>query len=221
MTRKKFSLCYKSFTVASLLIGIVLNLWNTKSIVAMLSYYTLQSNIICLIVFLIFEIQEMKQKEYKNEIYYLVKGGIIIMILITAVVYRFALAPGGFEMTSLKQSVSNKIVANFLVHTLSPILVLFDYILFDEKGKFKKYYPMIWIFIPLQYVIYVYTYSASGGEFYSIGGSRKYAYPFLDYEMIGYNGVIVSILFLAIAILILSYVLILYDNLRGKKKRAT
>lgn len=219
MTRKKISLCYKIITVFSLIIGITLNLWNrdTYAVISMLSYYTLQSNIICLVAFVFFVIKELIGKD-ANDIYYLVKGAIVIAIVITAVVYRLALAPNGFEMGSLKQSVNNRAVANFFVHTLSPILVLFDYIFFDEKGNFKKYYPIIWLFIPLQYVFYVYTYSWRGGTFYGIGGSRKYAYPFLDYELIGYKGVLICIGLFAVAILVVSYVLVLFDYVRGKKK---
>ena len=219
MTRKNISLCYKIITIISLIIGITLNLWNrdTHAVISMLSYYTLQSNIICLVAFVFFVIKELRGKE-ANDIYYLVKGAIVIAIVITAVVYRLALAPNGFEMDSLKQSINNKVIANFFVHTLSPILVFLDYILFDEKGNFKKYYPIIWLVIPLQYVFYVYTYSWRGGKFYGIGGSRKYAYAFLDYELIGYKGVLVCICFFTFAILVISYLLVFFDYVRGNKK---
>lgn len=221
MTRKKISLCYKIITVASLIIGITLNLWHRDAyaVISMLSYYTLQSNIICLVAFVFFVIKEIRGKD-ANDIYYLVKGAIVIAIIITAVVYRLALAPNSFEMDSLKQSINNKMLANFFVHTLSPILVFFDYILFDEKGNFKKYYPIIWLFIPLQYVFYVYTYSWRGGTFYGIGGSRKYAYSFLDYELIGYKGVFFCIGIFAIAIVAASYVLVVFDYVMGKKRES-
>lgn len=219
MTRKKISLCYKIITVASLIIGITLNLWNrdVNAIISMLSYYTLQSNIICLVAFVFFVIKEIRGKD-ANDVYYLVKGAIIICIAVTAVVYRIALAPNSFEMDSLKQSINSKMLANFFVHTLSPILVFLDYILFDEKGNFKKYYPLLWILIPLEYVIYVNKYSMMGGTFYGIGGSRKYAYTFLDYELIGYKGVLICLGILAIAILGASYLLVFFDYVRGKKK---
>ena len=117
MTRKNISLCYKIITIISLIIGITLNLWNrdTHAVISMLSYYTLQSNIICLVAFIFFVIKELRGKE-PNDIYYLVKGAIVIAIVITAVVYRLALAPNGFEMDSLKQSINNKVIANFFVH---------------------------------------------------------------------------------------------------------
>ncbi len=219
MTKKEISLSYKVLTVTSLLVGIILNIRKTNSIISLLSYYTLQSNIICLIAFLSYIFMELRKKRYKSDVYYLIKGAIVITIVITALVYRVALAPNGFQMDSLEKSINNKIVADFMVHTLSPLLVLFDYILFDEKGRFKKYYPVIWLILPLNYVIYVYTYSFLGGQFYGIGGSRKYAYFFLDYEVLGLTGVMKWIIVISIFIMIISYVLVFFDYLMGKKKR--
>ena len=221
MTKKKISLSYKILTIISLLIGIVLNLRKTNSIVALLSYYTLQSNIICLVAFISYIFLEFRKKRNeKSDVYYLIKGAIVVTIIITALVYRIALAPNAFQMDSLQKSLNNKIVADFFVHTLSPILVLLDYVLFDEKGRFKKYYPIIWLILPLNYMIYVYTYSFLGGKFYSIGGSRKYAYFFLDYDLLGYQGVVKWIIVIGIGILIISYVLVIFDFLMGRKERS-
>lgn len=138
------------------------------------------------------------------------------MIAITAIVYHLALAPVGFEMDALRSNINNKVIANFLVHTLSPILVILDYILFDEKGHFKFFYPIIWLFEPLNYIVYVYTYSNFGGTFYSIGGSRKFAYFFLDYTKLGYAGVFKWLVFIAIILLILSELIVLLDKVSFK-----
>ncbi len=220
MTKKKISLSYKVLTVISLLIGIILNIRKTNSIISLLSYYTLQSNIICLVVFISYIFLELRKKRYeKSDVYYLIKGAIVITIIITALIYRIALAPNGFQMDSFHKSLNNKIVADFLVHTFSPLLVLFDYVLFDEKGKFKKYYPFVWLLLPFNYVVYVYTYSFLGGKFYSIGGSRKYAYFFLDYDVLGFMGVAKWIIIISIFILFISYLLVCFDYLMGKKKR--
>ncbi len=210
--RKEFSIFYKILVILSLSTGVFLNVINTTSVPAILSYYTLQSNIICLVAFLIFAIMEIRQKIYKTDIYYLMKGAIIIAILLTAITYRCALAPIGFEMDSLQKSIANKEFANLLVHTISPILVVMDYFLFDEKGHFKYYYSIIWLVIPLNYIVYVYTYGSHGGKFFSIGGSKKFAYFFLDYEKIGYLGVAKWIIFMTLCILLLSFILISIDR---------
>ena len=128
-------------------------------------------------------------------------------------------------MDPLRESIVGKQFANFLVHTFSPLLVIVDYFLFDEKGNFKYFYPFIWLILPLNYIVYVYTYSSMGGKFYSIGGSRQFAYFFLDYEKIGYMGVLKWIIIIAAFILIIGLVFVVLDKflarikLRRNKKR--
>lgn len=217
MTKRKLSLSYKILVILSLLAGILINVIKTTSISAILSYYTLQSNIICLIAFVCIVILELREKQYKNEVYYLVKGAIMIAILITGITYLCALAPIGFQM-DFRQKTLAKTIANLFVHVVSPILVTMDYFLFDEKGNFKRYYPIIWLFIPFDYILYVYSYGSSGGVFFNIGGSKKFAYFFLDYEKIGYLGVAKWILVITCCILFISYLLVWIDKKMREKK---
>lgn len=218
MKREKFSVIFKLLVIMSLLAGILLNVVHTTSISAILSYYTLQSNIVCLIMFLGIIIAMMSKNNYRtNNIYYLLKGGTIMAILITGITYQIALAPNNFYMDISYTMRTERYWANLLVHVISPILVLLDYVLFDEKGNFKYYYPIIWLFLPLSYVIYVYSYSARGGSFYGIGGSREFAYIFLDYNKIGYSGVFKSIIIIAILILLVSYLFVFLDRKLKRK----
>ena len=217
MIAKKNSLFYKLLVLFSLLTGIILNIINTKSIISILSYYTLQSNILCLIAFTAIIISILFKRNYrKSEVYYVVKGGIVICILITAIMYQIALMPYGFHMD---YNFENRYLANLLVHVVSPLLVILDYFLFDTKGKFKWFYPIIWLFIPLNYIIYVYTYSLNGGRFYGIGGSKDFAYIFLDYNQIGYISVAKFLIIMTIFILVISYILVLIDKKLGNLKK--
>lgn len=212
MKERKVSIIFKLLVVMSLLAGILLNVVHTTSISAILSYYTLQSNIVCLIMFLGIIIAIMSKNNYRTSIYYLLKGDSTMAILITGITYQIALAPNNFYMDVSYAIQTERYWANLLVHIVSPILVLLDYVLFDEKGNFKYYYPIIWLFLPLGYVIYVYSYSARGGSFYGIGGSREFAYIFLDYNQIGYAGVFKSIMIIAIVILLVSYIFVFLDR---------
>lgn len=220
MDKRKISFVYRLLVIASLSSGIALNLYHTTSVSSMLSYYTLQINVMCLIAFIIFEIADIANRKYrKHELYYAVKGTLLVAVLIMAIIYKIALAPNSFEMDSLQRSIENKQIANFLVHELSPILVMLDYFLFDDKGNFKLYYPIIWLFVPLNYVVYVYSYSARGGNFYGLGGSKEFAYFFLDYKQIGYFGVFKWMSLMAIAILLIGYVLVLIDYRLAKRQK--
>lgn len=222
MTRK-FSVIYKILTTLSLLLGITLNLFKTTSITALLSYYTLQSNIMCFLLFAyytVINIRNVNGNYKKGNIYYFIKGCLIITIFLTCMCYHLNLSKLGFNMEPLQLEFISKKVGNFLVHTLSPILVILDYFLFDEKGFFKKYYPFLWLIFPLTYVLYVYIYSSHGGTFYGIGGSERFAYFFLDYAEIGVMGVFKWILSISIGILVFSYGLILVDKMLSKRKKS-
>lgn len=217
MTRRTVSICYKILVILTLSIGILLNIIKTTSIPAMLSYYTMQSNIISLIGFCCFLYLEIKQEE-KTDMYYLIKGAVVIAIFITAVVYGCALAPTTFEMDSVQRSFSKKWIASLFVHLFSPTMVIGDYFFFDEKGKFKSYYPFFWLIIPLNYVCYVYMYHFMGGKFFGVGGSKHFAYFFLDYEKIGYIGVAKWLLLMSSVIVLVSYLLVFIDGKSGKNQ---
>ena len=217
MKRERFSVIFKLLVIISLVTGILLNVLNTTSVTAMLSYYTLQSNIICLVMFIGIILAIVLHKDYRtSNIYYLLKGGVIIVILITAITYQVALVPNNFSMDIAYTTNTDRVWANLFVHVISPAMVIVDYILFDIKGNFKYYYPLIWLFIPLNYVLYVYTYSARGGRFYGIGGSKEFAYIFLDYNQIGYGGVLKAIVVIVIVILMVSYLLVFLDRQKRK-----
>ena len=213
MKKETISIIYKVLVALCLLTGILLNVINTTSITAILSYYTLQSNIICLAMFIEIIVIRILYKEYRfSDIYYILKGGITIAILITIITYQVALVPNNFHMDVVYTTNTDRYWANLFVHIISPIMVIGDYILFDEKGNFKLYYPFIWLCIPLYYVLYVYTYSAKGGRFYGIGGSRRFAYIFLDYNQIGYAGVAKAIAIIVMLILLIAYGLVFLDK---------
>ncbi len=218
MKERKVSIIFKSLVILSLLAGILLNVINCISISAILSYYTLQSNIICLAMFIGTMVAISLKKNYRSsDIYALLKGGVVIAILVTAITYQIALVPNNFNMDIGYTMQTKRYWANLFVHNISPVMVVVDYLLFDAKGKFKYYYPFVWLFFPLNYVLYVYIYNLLGGRFFGIGGSRDLAYIFLDYNQIGYMGVVKSISLMAVFILGISYVLVFLDR-RGQNK---
>ncbi len=213
--RRKISIVYKILVICLLATGILLNTMKTISIISLLSYYTLQSNIICLIAFIYFVYLEITKKERTNK-YYLIKGAITIAIFITIVVYTIALLPNQFEMDFFHRTAVYKTIANLLVHIISPILIIMDYFFFDKKGNLKNSYIGYWLIIPLSYMTYVYLYSYFGGRFYNIGGSRKFAYFFLDYEKIGYIGIAKWILLITISIILVSHLFVYIDSKLSK-----
>ncbi len=215
MDRRKVAFIYRLFLIASLLAGIILTLKSTAFVEYLLSYYTTQSNLFCLITFSLFLIGDITKYPYQSKKWYpLLKGTIMIAILITAILYLAMLLPNQYIMYTISEKgLTAKRIGNLLVHVISPAMVMYDY-RFDEKGNFKLWYPLVWLCFPIFYVGFVYS---GKGKFYGIGGSRKFAYFFLDYQKMGVKTVVIWITAIGIGILLLGYALVILDRKLAKK----
>ena len=140
MNRRRVSFVYRLGTITSLFLGIVLSFATTTNARYLLSYYTTQSNLLCLVVFVFLFIGDLIGYDYqKRKVYYFLKGTITIAILVTAIVYVVALLPNDLPMYTVSSREAErwgKIMGNLLVHVISPLLVTVDYYFLDEKGNF-------------------------------------------------------------------------------------
>lgn len=217
--KRTLSFAFKVATFACCLTGVLSNLIRTTSIISILSFYTMQSNLFVLAFYTgYFITRKFNPNVEKTKTYHVLKGATIMVIFLTFVVYTISLHSTGFAM-DVKTASSNILrVSNIFVHFLTPIMVFLDYSLFDDKGYFKKYYSIIWFLIPALYPVYVYTYSHFGGQFFSVGGSKKYAYYFLDIDKIGVDGVFNYLLLFSLSYIIVCLLLISIDNALGRRK---
>lgn len=65
----------------------------------------------------------------------------------------------------------------------------------------------------------MYTYSSLGGTFYGIGGSKQFAYFFLDYTKLGYTGVVKWLIAIGVAIFVIAEILVFVDKSLAKLKK--
>ena len=202
-SKRRFSFAFKVTIILCCLIGILSNLIKTTSLASIFSFYTMQSNLLVLVFYIGFFIaKKFKPNFDSTNMYYILKGAIIMAILLTFIVYNISLQKLDFMM-DVRTSSSNILnFSNLFVHFITPILVFLDYIIFDEKGKFKPKYIPIWCIFPALYPIYVYT----------------YAYFFLDIDKIGVDGVIGYLLLFTIGFITISFLLVKIDGLLRKRK---
>jgi len=204
-TKNKISLVYKSITLVIIAIGLYLN-FKFVSFKTGIVYFTLQSNMLCLIfyaIILIYLLINLKnKKDIRNKGTYMIfKGLITANIFLTMAVYT---------MLALNNSISvydNHFVECLFVHYLTPSLIILDYILFDEKGNMKWYHPLIWGIIPVLYGVFNTIYTKVGGKF--VDG--KYAYSFLDAEKYGYVGVALNCLVIFVLFTMINYLVFYID----------
>lgn len=218
-SKRKLSFAFKVATTVCCMTGVLSNLLRTTSIASILSFYTMQSNIFILVFYIgYFIARAFNQNIEKSKAYHVLKGAAVMIIMLTFIVYTVSLQPNDFFM-DVKTSSSNIFrFSNIFVHFLTPIMVFLDYVLFDEKGYYKKCYAFIWIIFPALYPVYVYIYSHFGGRFFSVGGSQKYAYFFLDIDKIGVIGVFSYIMIFAACYLAISLLVIKIDKGLGRRK---
>jgi len=181
----------------------------------MLTYYTTISNIAVLLFYLLLIIIVLHYPNATNtKKYYKYKGAILMAIFLTFIVYNISLLPIGIAMGAKQQNLRNIVtVPNIFLHFITPILVILDYIIFDEKGNFNYNYIPFWTLFPATYIIYEYLYIYIVNKYISI----PYAYFFLDMKKIGIIGITVYLLLIWIILELCCAFFVKLDKLLSKK----
>lgn len=100
---------------------------------------------------------------------------------------------------------------SFLISVyLFPILIFIDWLLFDKKGELSIRDPLIWLFIPVGYYLYIILF-AQTGIFY--GNKTHYPYDFMNASIVGFTGVIKNMIILILVFFIMGYLFLLADTL--------
>lgn len=203
--KQKISLIYKILIIIVSGIGLYLN-FKLYSFKTAILYFTNLSNILVFIFYLVGLILFLTKKLKKNSVYYITKGMVTMAITITMFVYQIILSG------SMDAFVGHELENNF-VHLIVPLLVIFDYIIFGEKGNLKKNYPFIWSLILIVYQLFVIIYSLWGGKF--MGSTVPY--PYMDINKNGIWNVIINCLLVYIFFIGYGTIVQSLDNKLAKK----
>mgnify|MGYP006966727219 CR=1 FL=1 len=205
--KEKLSLLYKIIIIIACGFGIYLN-FKTFTIGGAIIYYTVQSNVMCFIFYLVTVILKLTGKLKKNSIYYILKGMVTMAITVTMIVFQFVITDSGMSAYAGNE------LASIMAHIVVPLLVMSDYVIFGEKGNLKRNYPFIWSATLVFYIIFDFIYVALGGRF---GDGSIYPYLYMNIEVNGLLKVIISCI--TIFILFIGYGTIIQtiDQKLGKK----
>ena len=104
---------------------------------------------------------------------------------------------------------------SFGQHLIVPFLMIFDYFFFTERGKLKKYDPLLFLVIPFAYMVLV-TIVAFRGFVYPImepgrTSGRRFPYFFLDFFELGFVAA-VYVVGIMVFFLALNYLLYWFDR---------
>lgn len=203
----KFSLLYRIFITIIIGIGLYIN-FRFIPFHSGIVYFTLQSNILCFVFYLIYLLFVLFGVFRKNDNYYLFKGMVTSCITLTMIIYTLLVLIGDMH------SYDGHLIECLFVHYVTPLLVIFDSLMFDESGKSKWYYPLVWSIPVVLYGIFYYIYVSSGGVFFN----SNYAYSFLNIDKYGLLGTIANCLVLYVCFILGNYLAVYYDKYKGRKK---
>lgn len=164
--------------------SIALTLWG------LLRFFTIISN---LLVAILFSGIAAGRTGYERSA---LTGGAGMMMMLVGVVYALLLR----GLTALS---GGEIVADFLLHTATPILVPLFWLLFVPRGQLGWRDPWAWSVVPVLYLPYALLRGAVSGI---------YAYPFLDVARLGGMRVAVNACAIAIAYLAAAFLIVKFDR---------
>lgn len=179
------------------LIGVFSGEFNMKQ----LAFYTVQSNIVIFISYLVLILRPTRQDFAPT-----VMGALTLMIAITGLVYNFVLVP------TLPDTILYGMdpLANFLVHTFTPLLVFVDWLLFADKRSLKYQDPLIWLGIPLAYFVFAIIRAQLGGPLME---DSQYPYFFIDIDQYGWLIVLRNVVGLLVIFVVISTLMIAVGKL--------
>ena len=210
---------YKIIFIILCLTGLLLNSGINTGIfrTSGFNYYTILSNIVCLIYMsssLIYNQIRLKNNKNIKTFTPRIKGSVTLCIFITFMIYNCVLIPQNFSIDKLHIFLT---LSNILVHYIIPLMMIGDWLLFDNKMIWKKTDPIFWLFLPIAYFIFVTIRAQIGGII--PGTNSRYPYPFMDADLLGWGKYILAFFILAAAFLILGYLLYFVDRLIGRKSK--
>lgn len=162
-----------------------------------ISYFTVQSNIFVALLasYWVFSKNESKSKYLK-----LFEFGTLVNITVTGIIYNVILAgiwqPQGLDL-----------VADTLLHTVTPILFVVYWYLGRSKWRWEYQLAFVWLLYPVLYFVYS-----------ILRGSMVdwYPYPFVDASVLSTGQLVMNVVAMGVFIIVVGYIFI-FINKRFKK----
>jgi len=161
-------------------------------------YYTMQTNIMVTLWWTLAIIWHKKpEKRQKISAF---KGAFTLYITVTFIIFAILLS-------GLYQPTGYAAFTNLILHYITPIAFILDYLVIETKTKYEWKYLIYWILYPLAYLIFAQINGALTGN---------YLYYFLDVDALGIPILILAVGFLVIFFLALGIIYLIVNRKRGR-----
>ncbi|MDD3712918.1 MAG: Pr6Pr family membrane protein, partial [Candidatus Izemoplasmatales bacterium] len=149
----KYQKPIRIIVVIAAITGFLLNSLTSRTPFRQYAYFTIQSNILVATVYLI-----ILFKKDDSRFLQVLKTQATVAIILTGLVYNLMLRPylNGIDYEP-------NTLSDLLVHTITPILVIIEYICFQKANKTPWYFPLYNLIFPLVYWLFTMVYVALGG----------------------------------------------------------
>ena len=212
--RRPLAAAYRLMVALMAAAGVTLDLL-LGSPVRVLSYFTIQSNILLAVVFALSARRAWAARRPLPSAW---TGATLLYITITALVYHLLLADASpvFSMTGSTSALTGRQwISNQILHTVVPIAALLDWLLLTPRGRLHLRQAATWLLYPLAYLLF----SFARGELILPGTPGRYLYPFLDVDLHSYKNVLANALLLGLAFYGLAILLVGIDHARPNPVR--
>lgn len=191
------------------LFGIFLNLIDAKNVLEMLSYYTIQSNLLIAVFFVILAWFDLKKTPWEDAWSRVLTFVFTIGITVTMLVFHVLLAPtiepgGDYVVNGLP---------DLFVHTITPLLTIVHWFVYSKKGAMRAADLLFTWLQPIDYVAYLVFYNLLGGRFTWDDVQSPYPYFFLNFETYGWDGVLQWTAMILLLYLVLGFLFYFVDGL--------
>ncbi|GAA3113071.1 Pr6Pr family membrane protein [Planomonospora alba] len=175
-----------------------------------LIYFTVQSNI----MLTAYHVWQLSGRAAPSAF---LKGAVTLFISITGLVYHFILAHGASPLALLPDGRGDDVsqLGSLLLHYVTPAMAFADWLLFDRALRPGWAEPLLWLAYPLAYLVFALV----RGALLAPDAERRYPYPFLDVDRLGYDGVALQAVVLTAAFAALGYAVVALHRLVSRTAR--
>ena len=173
------------------------------------NYYTVLSNAFCFVYFLVSLIVNLQRLYHRQHTFTWrprLEGAVLFTITVTLLIYNFMLKPP-HPTPAINPDFFSPL--NIIQHYIVPFAVIFDWLVFVPKRRWRRADPISWVLIPFAYFIYILIRAPFAGDI--AGTESPYPYAFIDIQLLGIRRVLLNVLWLAPAMILLAYAYFFLD----------
>ncbi|GGI94952.1 hypothetical protein GCM10011581_35130 [Saccharopolyspora subtropica] len=196
--RRPVAVLFRIAVVITAVLGVHLTT-RDSSFTASLAYFTIQSNVLVAAVFAWSASATWRGAGHPPT---WLKGGTTLSIAITGLVYNLVLA----DLPVAPHASPIWHLSNQVVHVVTPIAATVDWLLFDEHRRFRFSHAFAWLAYPFGYLGFALVRATT------VDGPHRYPYPFLDVDVLGWDGLALNVLLYGGAFWLLGLALVLIDR---------